>query len=269
MAPRKPRKTATMIGIANQKGGVGKTTTVINLAAGLARRGKRILMVDLDHQSNIALFLGLTINDGVYTLLANDDSDPSAIELVRSKVQATGRENLFLLASGKKNLKAQNMMTVNGAPLSYIRDCLDMTLTSQYDYILLDTPPGGGGMQERGLFATDYLFVVAEAEFGSLNGVTDVYRDVSRMVKAEEAANRWKGKLVGILPTKFTERFIAPRECLENLKKHFPGDVLEPIHSGQIFPKSQLERKTVYEVEPNSLAVTEFDRLVDIVLDLD
>jgi chromosome partitioning protein len=265
MPPRTAtRKKAIKIVVANQKGGVGKTATVITLAAGLARRGRRVLMVDFDPQANISFYLGLKTNNGVYALLANP-MDQETAEMVRAKIQSTGRENLSLLAGGKNTARAQ--LIINEEGISYVRDVLSM-FDADYDYVLMDTSPSIGGLQERVIFAADYLLIPAQTEAASVRAVREVYNDVVRMVKAEDAGKRWSGSLIGILPTFFDQRTRANRECIEQLQQHFPGDVLEPIHASELFKQAGLLTQTVLEIDPESRAAQEYDRLVDHILRL-
>lgn len=258
------RKKATKIAVANQKGGVGKTATVITLAAGLARRGKRVLMIDFDPQANISFYMGLKTNNGVYALLANP-MDAETAAMVRAKVQPTGREELNLLAGGKNTAKAQLILNEEG--IAYIRDVLAI-FDDEYDYLLMDTSPSIGGLQERVIFAADYLLIPAQTEAASVRAVREVYNDVVRMVKAEDSDRRWTGSLIGILPTFFDQRTRANRECIEQLQEHFPGDVLEPIHASELFKQAGLLTQTIFEIDPESRAAQEYERLVDRIIRL-
>lgn len=265
MSPKQvTKKKAIKIAVANQKGGVGKTATVITLAAGLARRGRRVLMIDFDPQANISFYLGLKTNNAVFALLANA-MDPETAEMVRAKVQSTGRDNLSLLAGGKNTAKAQLILNEEG--IAYVRNVLTI-FEEEYDYLLMDTSPSIGGLQERVIFAADYLLIPAQTEAASVRAVREVYNDVVRMVKAEDASKRWGGSLIGILPTFFDQRTRANRECIEQLQQHFPGDVLEPIHASELFKQAGLLTQTVLEIDPESRAAQEYGRLVDHILRL-
>jgi chromosome partitioning protein len=259
-----PKKRAIKITVANQKGGVGKTATVITLGAGLARRGKRVLLIDFDPQASISFYLGLKINNGVYTLLVNS-SDEDITDLLQKKVQPTGRENLDLLAGGKKTVTAQMLLNEQG--IDFVLNVLSV-FDGEYDYILIDTSPSIGGLQERAIFASDYLLIPAQTEAGAVRGVAEIYSDVARLAQAEDTQRRWQGSLIGILPTFFDQRTRANRECLEQLGTHFPGDVLEPIHSSELFKQAGLLMQTVLEMDPESRAAQEYGHLVDRILRL-
>jgi len=147
----------TVIAIANQKGGVGKTTTAVTLAHGLALRGKRVLLLDFDPQGQAARALHLSPSSAVYSLLTMD-TGASETAYIQGKIISTERENFWLLPGNKQTADAQAMINSQGKPISWVRKTLDRFCTPQYHYLVLDTAPSLGGIQERVLWACDMVF---------------------------------------------------------------------------------------------------------------
>lgn len=160
----------TVITIANQKGGVGKTTTAVTLAHGLALRGKRVLLLDFDPQGQAARALHLAPSSAAYSLLTMD-TGASETAYIQGKILSTQRENLWLLPGNKQTADAQAMINSQGKSISWVREILDRFCTTQYHYLVLDTAPSLGGIQERVLWASDLVIVPTPAEALGSDGV--------------------------------------------------------------------------------------------------
>lgn len=190
----------TIITIANQKGGVGKTTTAVTLAHGLALRGKKALLLDFDPQGQAARALHLPTSAGIYSLLTMD-TGAGETAYIQNKIIGTGRENFWLLPGNKQTADAQVMINFQERPVSWVRETLERFRTSHYHYLILDSAPSLGGIQERVLWASDRVIVPTPAEALGSDGVRQVLETMKRLAAEKD----WKGGLFDVLPTFFIE----------------------------------------------------------------
>ena len=251
----------TVIAIANQKGGVGKTTTAVTLAHGLARRGKRILLLDFDPQGQAARALHLSSSSGIYSLLTMD-TGVNENAYIQGKITGTGRENFWLLPGNKQTADAQTMINSQDKPISWVRETLERFCTSQSHYLVLDTAPSLGGIQERVLWASDLVIVPTPAEALGSDGVRQMLETMKRLLSKKG----WKGGLFGVLPTFYMENVREHQINLDALRSTLGYLVLPPIHRAAVLAECPAFGQTIFEHDPNCRAAQEYGRLVDIVL---
>jgi len=251
-----------IIAIANQKGGVGKTTTAITLAHGLALQGRRVLLVDCDPQGQTAVALRMKREPGVYTFLTTADLGSTGVDYVRQWVRPTGREGLWLLPGNKDTSGAQILIAQR--PISFIRDRLKLFFlnSSAYDYIIADTAPSAGGVQERMLWASDWVIIPVKSDYLSSDGASQIVQ----MLVGLRNEMGWKGKLFGVLPTFFDERTNESRRYIGVIKQHFDNVALPPVHLATVLEASAAEGKTVFEKAPDSRSAHEYMEIVTRVL---
>ncbi len=253
-----------VITIANQKGGAGKTTTVLNLAHGLALRGKEVLILDFDPQGQSASYLGLKQEPGIFFLLMSSIKPLQKNELIllRQQVRSTGRPRLWIIPGSQETAVAQNSLAALDKPVSYIREAIQVFMRNGLDYIVMDTSPSLGGLQERAIWASDFVIVPVAMEYGSLEGLNKTL-SIMRNLKENKS---WRGSLGGVLPTFYDDVTRETKKIEEDLKAGFGATVLPPIHRATVFRESIAEGQTIFEKAPGSRAAQEYDRLVDQVL---
>lgn len=251
----------TVISIANQKGGAGKTTTAVTLAHGLAMRGRRVLLLDFDPQGQAARALHLPPNGGIYSLLTME-SRPEETAYLQGKIIFTGRQNFSLLPGNKQTADAQAMINSQDKPISWVRETLERFCTAQFHYLVLDTAPSLGGLQERVLWASDLVIVPTPAEALGADGVRQVLETMKRL-SAEKA---WRGGLFGILPTFYVDQLREHRLTLAALHSTLGDLVLPPIHRAAVLAECPAFGQTIFERDRLCRAAREYDQLTEIVL---
>lgn len=239
-----------LIALANQKGGVGKTTTAVNLSHGLAALGKLVVLVDLDVQGQAALAIGLEQEAGVAELLRIDAENPEWAPDPRPLIRPTRRRNLGIIPGNKRSAYAQRDMDRYRAPISFVRDRLAPLLVQDgeraLDFVIFDTAPAAGSLTDFALWASDYVLVPTACDLLSVAGVAAIFKTMDFL---RSPMMKWQGQLLGILPTMHDETTIASRTALEKLHEGFPGKVLEPIHRATIFRDCVAQGRTIFEVE--------------------
>ncbi len=238
--------------ISNQKGGVGKTTTVVNIADSLARGGKRTLVVDLDPQGQCSTALGIDSENCVFNLMVTGSS-PS------QWVRKTEREGLDIIPGNRSTATAQIVLNAENRPITAVQDALK-PLYKEYDYIIFDTAPSVGGLQERAIWASNLVLLPTATEYLSSDGLMQILEMLKLLTE-----KGWKGKLAGILPTFYDSQTKESKATLEGLIENFGDSVLSPIYRATVLRECAAEGMTIFEKSPNSRAAKEYAALTNFI----
>ena len=213
---------ATVFTIANQKGGVGKTTTAINLSAALAARGVRTLLVDLDSQANATSALGMEKREGgsIYGPLMGEGK-------ITDKIVASRVDNLSLVPSEVDLAAAEIELSQSEDYLLRLRACLKgLRRSKQFGAIILDCPPALGILSMNALAAADYLLVTLQCEYLALEGLGQILKVVDTLRSA--GANN-KLAVGGIIMTMYDARTKLASQVVEEVKTHLPKEIFKTI----------------------------------------
>ena len=213
----------TILSIINQKGGVGKTTTAINLASVLAQKGKRILVIDLDPQGNATTGLGKSNNNeerNIYNLLIGKLT-------LKDSIQESNIGGLDLITSNV-NLSGLEVETANEANRAFILKQIledNNNLLTKYEYIFIDCPPSLSLLTIMSLVSADEIFVPLQAEFFALEGITQLIKTIDRI----KINLNTKLNIRGILLTMFDKRNKLSSQVDKEARNYFKDKVYQTV----------------------------------------
>lgn len=244
--------------VGNQKGGVGKTTTTINLSAELANLGKRVLLIDLDSQAALTASFGIDI----YKVEKSITSVLFDEQLNLDEAIIPMRKNLFLIPADDDLLSKEYLLLSELNRTKRLKNALDR-IEQQFDLILIDTPPNLGLLTLNGLVAADYLLIPVQTDYLALRGLRPLLETVWTI---RESKNQ-DLKLLGIVPTMTHQDNDHSQAIMQELTKVFKKKVFKnaiPFDASVAVAPSR--RKTIRELNPNSDACLAYQALALEVL---
>ena len=250
------------IAIFNQKGGVGKTTTNINLAACLAIRGKRVLILDIDPQGNTTSGIGVTkrnLKNTVYNILIDKDYDP------RKAIIKTNVENLDLIPASVDLAGAEVELVGMEGRESALKDGLEK-IKANYDYIFIDCPPSLGLLTINSLAAVDSVLVPIQCEFYALEGVSQL---VSTIDLVKRSLNP-KLEIQGVILSMFDGRTNLSLQVVQEVKKYFGNKVCATVIPRNVrLAEAPSYGMPITEYDPKSKGAEAYGDFADEFLDLE
>src|SRR5439155_10731647 len=211
-----------IIAIANQKGGVGKTTTAVNLGAALAERAQRILLIDLDPQGNATSSLGMQDFEGesLYDPLLGETT-------LADKILPTRLDHLFLVPADLDLAGAEvEIARMPDHLLRLARTLQPLRADSAFDFVLLDCPPSLGILMNNALAAADELLTPIQCEYFALEGLVKIVRLIEQVI--DSGANQ-RLELAGIVMTMFDARTNLSQQVVADVRKHFGERVYQTV----------------------------------------
>jgi chromosome partitioning protein len=248
---------ARRIAILNQKGGTGKTTTAVNLAAGLAERGNEVLLLDTDAQGNVGASLGIRGDKSLYHVIV-DGADPV-------DVSVPVRNSLDVVTSDA-TLAAAEIWLARQDPEERARVLMQrlnlMKVTRRYAYVILDCGPSLNLLNQNALTYADEVIIPVTCDYLALVGVKQVLRTIKDVERHLHHAVR----IAGVLPTFYDGRTRLAREAYTTLRGHFKQRCLEPIRQNTRLAEAPANRKTIFEYAPDSHGASDYKRVVEWVM---
>lgn len=209
---------SVVISITNQKGGVGKTTSAVNIAYYLAKAGKKVLLVDFDPQGNATSGLGVDKDKLNITM-----SDVMlGKKLLKDTIIATDYKNLWLAPSTSHLANTEAELAQAERRFSRLKVAIE-SVANQYDFILIDSPPSLSLLTVNGLIAARYILLPVQAEFYALEGLGQLLETMKLVRKNINPTL----DLLGVLPTMINSRTSLSQQVYEEIKQHFPGKVFK------------------------------------------
>jgi chromosome partitioning protein len=241
------------LAVFNHKGGTGKTTTAVSVAAGLASRGKRVLLVDTDAQGNVSVSLGSNVERSLYHVLVMGLRVSDAVTSVRT--------NLDLLGSNETLAAAELYLAGRQNRDRVLCDRLS-SAAAGYDYVVLDCSPSLSLMNQNALVFADSVLVPVACDYLSLVGV----RQVIKTVKNVNALLHHPVQIWGVLPTFFDGRAKICREAVTTLKQHFGDRCLPPIRAAIKVKEAPAQGQTIFEYANGTPAADDYAVVVDRIV---
>lgn len=252
-ASRPQQRPQRVLAVFNHKGGTGKTTTAVHVAAGLAAKGQRVLLVDTDGQGNVATSLGMKFERSLYHVIV--------MGLDYREVLQEARPNLHVVPANE-TVAAAELYLAGQRSRDRLLASRFQGIREAYDYVVVDCSPSLSLMNQNALVMADAVLCPVACDYLSLVGIQKVVRTIKQINRLlSHPLNFW-----GVLPTFFDTRARICHEALDTLRGHFREVCLEPIRLASRVKEAPSQGKTLFEYAPGSSAALDYQRVVDRLL---
>jgi len=252
---------ARTIAVANQKGGVGKTTTAVNLGAALAERGQRVLLLDLDPQGHLTINMGVKVPDElgktIYDLLVDPgvsvnevvaDNQSMGVHFIPANIELAGAESQLMNEIGREGVLKEKLEPVR----------------RRYDFVVIDCPPSLNLLTINAFVASDEVIIPLQCEYFGMKGMQQLLNTVDRV----KAKLNPKLRVAGILPTIFKARTLHSQEVLRAVKDHFGTIVFDfAIKDSIRFAESPLAGVSILQYAGASDGARSYRALAEAVME--
>jgi len=252
---------ARTIAVANQKGGVGKTTTAVNLGAALAERGQRVLLLDLDPQGHLTINMGVKVPDElgktIYDLLVDPgvsvnevvaDNQSMGVHFIPANIELAGAESQLMNEIGREGVLKEKLEPVR----------------RRYDFVVIDCPPSLNLLTINAFVASDEVIIPLQCEYFGMKGMQQLLNTVDRV----KAKLNPKLRVAGILPTIFKARTLHSQEVLRAVKYHFGKIVFDfAIKDSIRFAESPLAGVSILQYAGASDGARSYRALAEAVME--
>jgi chromosome partitioning protein len=248
-----------IIVVANQKGGVGKTTTVANLGSALHAMGKRVLLIDLDPQAALTATFGLdpyNLPRSVYTLLISETASLARI------LRPAGRDTMAI-APASVDLAAAELYLINAERRAHrLKDAIENNRVP-FDFMLIDTPPSLGLLTLNGLVAATHIMVPVQCHYLAMRGVRALMETVWRVKRRLNPQLR----LLGLLPTMYEPTSQHANDVVRELREVFGHKVFDVIIKSSVrFAEVPVTNQTLIDVDPQHEGAVAYRKLAEVIV---
>lgn len=244
------------LAIMNQKGGVGKTTTAINLAHALAEMDYRVTLIDMDPQSHLGIGLGVSGHDGVDTVLLDGEQADDQMHEINAKI--------MLLPAGDRLAEVESRLK-GGADRGWLlhKAIQSSTICQQSDFCIIDCPPSAGLLGMNALMASEELMIPVSSDFLALHGVSRMVQILDYISSAlKKTAKRW------FVITRYHDRRRLSREVKEKLQQYFSASVLAtPVRESVALAECPSYGKSIFDYQPSGHGAEDYWHLAEDLIE--